>query len=226
MNNIVFRINSILNKAILVSVIILVVVYAISVSIFLYRKFKDSHKDYKLDDMKFQKVHNQGSVFISASYYNIEKNKKRFLESIHHGTIYCDYRILDCAFHEAGKKKLFNNKSKAFFRYETEFENNRGAQINTQINQHVNNNTGNLAFNSNVDSYNQTFNIERWNEEILISNDLSKDDKLLLTEVITSLKQRKAVTKENAKQCLNIISNMNTMFAFGKNLIEILTKFI
>lgn len=188
---------------------------------------KDRFTVYKLNDFTLDKAVIDGYMCLIAYYRISERKKLKFLQNIESGTLYYDRVILDSIFKKQLHNKLF--KYLIAYRYETRAEwEKKNPHIGTYINQNVENSRGNISLQAptgNTVNYINNY-IEQWNEEIYENNGMSADEKVLLYEILMLLKQDKKIDKSKAKKCINIISGMNTMFTFGRVLIEILIQFL
>lgn len=199
---------------------------AIMFTIRFYFYKKDRSAVYKVDNLNFQSIIVDGKEYIAVAYNDYEKNKKKFIQRIPQGARTQRYVIIN----QVGRINKMNlhlfHSYYAFFRYRTIYEEeNAKHNIHTQINQNVANSAGDVFLNASADTYTE-INIESWNQEIYKADELSNDDKVLILEIISDLKRNQKVEPSMAQKCINLISGMNTMVSFGKNLIEILTKFL
>lgn len=208
---------------------IIAIIFILGICYFFYIRKKDKTKEYSLSDFIFFTEIIDGHDFITVTYNSIEHRKKKFLYSIKPGTKIGDviilYNIVDDI--EIGEKFLGVKIRKILFKYETIYEHEQ--RITKVINntQNIQKNEGIASINGYQDSHNK-FNlyIEEWNQEILESKVLESENKLLLIEVLNTLKQEKKVDKSKAQKCLHILSGMNVMFSFSKHMIELLTSFL
>lgn len=188
---------------------------------------KDRVTDYNRYNLKFRTKIIDGQNYLTIVYRRkLERRKLEYILNIKPGSEYGNLIILEYVSNYFDK---YSFKCEALFRYVTRVEwEKKNPHIGTYINQNVENSRGNISLQAptgNTINYVKT-NIEQWNEEIYTNNGMSADDKVLLNEVLIMLKQDRKVDENMAKKCINILSGMNTMFTFGKNLIEILTRFL